>query len=787
MAVRVAEIPVELPDGIDCGSCAARFRDDLVGHRGLLEIEPAGEHALRVSYDPDVCSLSCLTEVAGSIGARLASDFRHEILPVEGMDCYDCAQTIERAVERLEGVSVCSVNFPAAQLRVEYDASVAGLPERLRRQIAALGYRVPGPPSGAAMPSAAPSFVARHRHEAATAGAALLVTIGALWSVFVGHSVGTDVVYGAAILVGGWSIARAGVAALRATRRPDINLLMTIAVLGAVTIDAWLEGALVVTLFSIGEALESYAVDRARRSIAGLVALAPPTAVVVRGDEEREIDAATLIVGDLVVVRPGQSVAADGTIEDGTSALNEATITGESLPVDKGPGAMVFAGTLNGEGRLLVRVDHAPGDTTLDRIARAVTEAQAQKTPTERWVDGFARRYTPTVLAIAVLTATVPPLLGAGAFDDWFYRGLAFLILACPCALVIATPVAIVAALARASAAGAVKGGAYLEAAAELQAIAFDKTGTLTAGRPRLLDIIVFDGREPDDVLGIAASIESASEHPLARAIVDAAAERGLPLRDVASFSVTRGSGITGEIDGQAVRVGKPEVFDRRADDPQIATAVTRAQGSGHSVALVSRGPEIIGLLALGDTIRPEAPVALDRLRRAGVEHTVLLTGDHEAAAQVVARQVGIDEIRAGLLPADKVTSIAELQGTYGTVAMIGDGVNDAPALARSSLGIAMGSAGSPTAIETADVALMGDDLTKLAEFVTLAHTTRTVVRQNITVSLATKAVAAVLAFAGLLTLWLAVLADVGATLMVVANGLRLLNEHATARSPERA
>ena len=772
----MAEIPVELQAGSDCGSCAERFQVELEGHLGLVGVEPSGATALRVSYDPDLCSLSCLSEAADSIGARLARDYRHEVFPVEGMDCYDCAQTIERAVTRLDGVSACSVSFPTARLRVEYDASDEGLVERLRRQVTALGYRLPADPAGDAGSDAVPSLLARHRDEVRTAGAALLVVGGAVGSLFGGHSVLSDALYAVAIVVGGWPIARSGIAALRATHRLDINSLMTIAVVGATAIDALLEAALVVVLFSIGEALESYAVDRARRSIAGLVALAPTTAVVVRDGEERQIDAAALVVADVVVVRPGELVPADGTIKAGESGLNEATITGESLPVDKGPGATVFAGTLNGEGRLLVRVDHAPGDTTLDRIARAITEAQTQKTPTERWVDRFARIYTPAVLAVAVLIATIPPLIGVGPFADWFYRALAFLILACPCALVIATPVAVVAALARASAAGIlVKGGAHLETAAGLRAIAFDKTGTLTAGRPRVLDITTFNGTDADDVLRLAASIEAASEHPLARAVVDAAAERGLSLLPVASFVASRGAGITGKVDGQTIQVGKSELFGPRTESPAVASAITLAHRSGNTVALVGNDTEILGLIALGDTVRPDAAEAIDRLRRAGIEHTVLLTGDHQAAATAIAGHVGIDEVRAGLLPEDKLAAVSELEDRYGTVAMIGDGVNDGPALARSSLGVAMGSAGSPTAIETADVALMGDDLTKLAELVVVAQSTRRVVRQNITFSLAVKAVAAVLALAGFLTLWLAVLSDVGATLVVVANGLRLL------------
>ena len=777
MVVRVAEIPVELSGDGDCASCASRLQTELEHHRGLVAVEPSGPASLRVSYDPDLCSLSCLNGAAESIGARLERTYHHEVLPVEGMDCYDCAQTIEQAVGRLSGVTACSVNFPAAQLRIEYDAASVGLSQRLRKQVAVLGYRIPEVgAAGEAQDPGPSSFVERHRDQFPLVAALLLLFAGIAWSVVDGHSTVGDGFYAAAVVIGGWRIARAGFAALWATRRPDINLLMTIAVIGAAAIDAWLEAALVVVLFSVGETLESFAVDRARRSIAGLVALAPSVAVVLREDEEREIAAADLVVGDIVMVRPGEQIPADGSVVEGASSVNEATITGESVPADKESGDAVYAGTLNGEGRLLARVDRAPGDTTLARITRAVTEAQAQKTATERWVDRFARVYTPCILVIAVLTSVIPPVVGAGSFEDWFYRGLAFLILACPCALVIATPVAVVAALARASAAGVlVKGGAFLEVAAAVRVVAFDKTGTLTRGAPRLVSVVSFDGREQDAVLRLAASLEAASEHPLARAVVDAARERGVSLLPVDSFQATRGSGVEARIAGQLVQVAKPAQFADHTIFDAVSVAIATETGAGHTVALVGADDSIIGLLALSDEPRTGAPAALAELRSAGIERTVLLTGDHLAAANAVAHVVGVDEVRAGLLPDEKVAAIEELQRAYGPIMMVGDGVNDAPALARSSLGVAMGTAGSPTAIETADVALMGDDLLKLSGFIALARATRGIVRQNIAFSLGVKAVAAIFAFAGLLPLWLAVLADVGATLLVVANGLRLL------------
>ncbi|MBI2708454.1 MAG: cation-translocating P-type ATPase [Actinobacteria bacterium] len=796
MATQTADIPVELGAGGDCGECAERLRAALAHHRGLVGVEPAGPAALRVAYDPDLCSLSCVTEAADAIGSGLTRRFHHEVVPIEGMDCYDCAQTIERAVGRVEGVTSCSVNFAAARLRVEYESGGAtadpaaanhdryAVAARIRSQVERLGYRLATPapvgtrtsgPIGEAAAAAGEGFLPRYRHELDTAVAALLLLAGVAASA-AGLGVAPVALYVSAIAVGGRSVARSGIAALRATHRPDINLLMTLAVIGAGAIGAWLEAALVVVLFSVGEALEHRAVERARRSLGDVLTLAPETANLRRGGGTVEVAVADLVVGDEVVVKPGERIPADGLVVDGASAVDQALITGESGPVDPAPGDEVFAGTLNGEGRLGARVGRAPGDTTLDRIARAVAEAQAQKSPAERWVDRFAHVYTPLVLVVAAVTAVVPPLLGAGSFADWVYRGLAFLILACPCALVISTPVSVVSALGRASAAGVlVKGGAHLETAASVRAVAFDKTGTLTAGHPQVVEVVAMPGRTADDVLARAASLEAASEHPLARAVVDAAARAGLPLAAVEGFAARRGFGVEGALGGRRVRVGKPGLFEDHDGLHEASAAVGRLESEGRTVALVGEAGRVIGVIALSDTVRPGAAEAVAALERAGVERTVMLTGDHRAAGAAVGAAAGVDEVRAELLPEDKVAAVADLQAAYGTVAMVGDGVNDAPALARSSLGIAMGSAGSPTAIETADIALMGDDLAKLAELIHLARWTRSVVRQNISLSLAVKAVAAVANLVGYLPLWVAVVADVGATLVVVANGLRLL------------
>ena len=767
-AAAVVELPLVEPD--DCAVCADRLRAGLANHRGVVGVEPvAGRDAIRVRYDPDLCSLDCLDGAARELRLDLEGAYAHRICRIDGMDCADCAQTIERAISRLEGVTNVAVSFPAETMRVEYRPGVVDL-ERIAGLLDRLGYRVEGVSSERRGWKAWPPRERTTLSAAALLGLALVVDLAT--------SVTAVPLYAAAILVGGLPLARSGVTALLATRRTDINLLMTIAAVGATTIGAWLEAALVVVLFSIGELLEGRAVDRARRELASLVSLTPEMARVRRrrGEgplalvEEVEISVAEVAVGDLAVVRPGERIPVDGVVREGTSAVDQAPITGESTPVDKAVGDAVFAGTLNGQGLLLIEATTAPGDTTLDRIGRLVAEAQARKSPSERWVDAFARWYTPAVVAVAVLVAGVPPLLGA-SFSTSLYSALALLILACPCALVISTPVAIVSALGRASAAGVlVKGGVHLEQAATVRAVAFDKTGTLTEGRPELAEIVAFDGRE-NALLALAASLEQGSEHPLARAIVRAAAARGLTMHPVEGFDALTGLGARGRVDGTVVAIGDPRLVDGPLP-AAVTEGLERLRVGGRTAVVVFRDGTPAGLLGIADTLRVEAVEAVAELRRLGIGPIVLLTGDNGTTAAAIAGRVGVDEVRASLLPQDKAAAIESLGGE---LAMVGDGVNDAPALAAASLGIAMGTAGSDTAIEVADVAIMGDDPRKVAGLIGLARWTKAIVRQNIAFSLGTKLAAAAVLAAGALPLWGAVAADVGASLIVVANGLRLV------------
>ena len=764
----------------ECDACTDRLVDALRTHDGVIAAESAGRAQVRVTYDSDRCTPVSIDKAIAQTAGELSERFGHDRMTVGGMDCSSCAQKIERAVGRVEGVTSCSVNYHASALRYEFERAHDDAPRATVERIKSLGYD-PRPEGAEADDIEGATWVSRHREELVTAISFAFMMAAVVAGQFDAPRWLELGLYGLAIVVGGASIARSGISGLIATHRPDMKLLMTIAVVGAVAIDAWLEAALVVVLFSVGEALESYAVNRARSSLASLVEMVPSTARVRRTLDdgtvsESDVAVSELVIGDTVVVLPGEQVPADGAVSEGASAVNQASITGESVPVDKQAGDEVFAGTLNGEGRLLVTVGSAPGDTTLDRIARAVTEAQAQKAPSERWVDSFAAIYTPVVMVIAFAIMLVPPLVVGGDFSEWFYLGLTFLILACPCALVISTPVAVVSALGRASAAGVlIKGGQHLEAAAGIRAVCLDKTGTITAGRPAVATIEACEGSTEQEVLELAAAVEAGSEHPLAAAVLDHARNAGVVQRSATDVEASRGFGVTGVVDGRTIMVGSGRFFAEHPDARTAAVVAERLQALGHTLVMVADERRVLGAIGLQDTPRPTSAAAIADLHEVGVERVVLLTGDHAAAAAAISSQVGIDDIHAQLLPEDKVERLATIEREYESVAMVGDGVNDAPALARATVGVAMGTGGSATAIETADIALIGDDLQKLAGTIGLARWTRAVVRQNIAFSLGTKAIAAALAIAGLLTLWMAVLVDVGATVVVVANGLRLL------------
>ena len=543
----------------------------------------------------------------------------------------------------------------------------------------------------------------------------------------------------------------------------------------------------VVFLFSLSELLESWAATRARRAVQALLELSPPTAIVIGADgTEREIAVAEVAIGAEIRIRSGSRVPLDGEVISGNSSVDQAPITGESVPVDKAPGDPVFAGTVNQEGSLTVCVTKAAGDSTLARIIQLVGEAEEQKPPTQRWVDRFAAIYTPAVFIAAILVAVIPPLLMGQAWNPWVYRSLVLLVIACPCALVIATPVSIVSGLTALARRGVlVKGGVYLEAVGKLRALAVDKTGTITQGKPQVVGITATSDLPDDEILRLAASINSHSEHPLATAIVTAARSRNLRFEPAADYLSVTGQGARAVINGHPHFIGNHRMaHEAGVCSPEIEALLSEIEAKGQSLAVLGHAPhegcygKILGIIFIADTLRPEVTEALRRIHAAGIEKVIMLSGDNQRTASAIAKQAGIDEAIGDLMPDQKVEYIRKLVEQYTHVGMIGDGVNDAPALAIASVGFAMGAIGSDSAIETADIALMKDDLTKVAETVILGRRTLRIIRFNVTFALTIKAVFLILAFMGIAGLWLAILADTGATLLVILNSLRLLSAH---------
>lgn len=587
------------------------------------------------------------------------------------------------------------------------------------------------------------------------------------------------VVYGLGILTGSWLILPKALYSARRLR-PDMNLLMTVAVLGAIGIGEWFEAATVAFLFSVALLLESWSIGRARRAIAALMELTPSTAHLKLEDGSlREVPAVDVAIGALILVKPGEKIPLDGSVVAGSSAVNQAPITGESLPVEKAPGSEVYAGTINGDGALDIRSTKAAGQTTLAHIIQLVAQAQSKRSPSEQWVESFARVYTPAVMLLSVAVLVVPPVFLGAAWTPWLYRSLVLLVIGCPCALVISTPVTVVAALATAAKHGVLlKGGSFVETPARLKAVAFDKTGTLTRGTPEVVEVVAFDEHSETDLFELASAMEAHSGHPLAKSIMAYAAKKGIKPATASAFEIIQGKGATATVRGERYWLGSHRYLEeRKQETKEVHDRLEVMTSSGRSVVIVGNESHVCGLIALADTVRPESREALEALRREGIEHLVMLTGDNKGTAEAIAGELGLDEVYAELLPQDKVSVIEKLVARYGAVAMIGDGVNDAPALAASTMAVAMGAAGSDAAIETADVALMSDDLARLPWLIRHSRRSLRIIRQNIGLSLATKAAFVLLTFLGYASLWSAIAADMGVSLIVIFNALRLLTD----------
>lgn len=695
------------------------------------------------------------------------------------------------SVERIAGVFSADLNFASATLLVQYDPSLDPRSE-IERVVEGTGHGIARlDESGRAEGVPPRPWIERHLAELATVGSGAFTALGSLLGWLGAPQAAATAAFAVAIVFGGLLVWRRAIVSLKA-RILDMNVLMSTAVFGAAALGEWGEGATVFFLYAVGGLLESRSLDRTRRSIRDLMDLAPSVARVSREGGFREMPVDELVVGDLVRVRPGERIALDGIITNGVTAVDEAAITGESVPAEKRPGDRVFAGTLNASGLIDLEVTSVAADSTLSRIVYLVEEAQASRAPSQRFVDRFSAVYTPSVIVLAVLVAVVPPLLATllgaewGSAAEWFRRALVVLVVSCPCALVISTPVSIVSGITRASRDGVlVKGGAFLEAAAKVRAIAFDKTGTLTKGSPALFSVVGYGGMSRPEVLAAAAALEVHSNHPVARAVVaafeagraaDESPEATDRVDEVAGFTETPGRGVAGVAGGVAWEVMSPEAARAAATMPADAEAdVAAAEEAGVTALVLVREAVVVGVLGVADEVRPEAADALTRLKADGVEHLVMLTGDNERVAESVAARVGVTSVLSRLLPAAKTDAVRVLKERHGTVAMVGDGVNDAPALAAADIGIAMGAAGTDTALETADVALMRDDLNALVGFVSLGRRTMRVIAQNVTVSIGIKVVFLALALAGKATLWMAVFADTGVALLVILNGMRLL------------
>lgn len=746
---------------------------------------------------------------------------------IEGMDCADCARTVEKGVKGLAGVTDAQVDFMTSQLKLEGDVSL----ETLNKRVEALGYKL-------ANKSAQNSHVGHdhddhaghsHSHDGgnydyaeidpnaplivralkgfgdfvrfltretptrlALIGGAIL-TLGIITVLLGMDESYANALYIVAVIVALFPIAKSGINTLLINRDFNINLLMTIAAIGAIVIGETLEAAIVVFLFAVGEALEGYTADRARQSIRGLMALQPTRAILLVDSREIETPIESINVDDIVLVKPGERIPVDGIVTHGTSAVDQSLVTGESIPVSKHEGEGVFAGTINGEGALNIRVTKLAADNTVNRIIQLVEEASSVRAPSQRMVDSFARVYTPAVVVVAALVAVIPPLLFNAPFYDtpdahgWLYRALSLLVIACPCALVISTPVTVISAITAAAQRGVlIKGGAHLESLGRVNAIAFDKTGTLTQGKPAVTALRAVDCVEPEkldcdacgDVLALANAVERRSAHPLARAVGDAAQLQGVAERYAAAENVETliGKGLRGVVNGAAVTIGSHEFFDREyPHSDQFCGEVKAAEAQGQTTMLISEGEKVRGFIAVSDEPRAESGDVLAQLRGLGLR-SVMLTGDAPQAAARVAEKVGVDDVRAGLLPADKVSAVKELLSKHERVAMIGDGINDTPALAAATVGIAMGGAGSAQALETADIALMADDLRQLPFAIKLSRFARHLIKQNIVISFGVKAIFIVLALFGATSLWVAILADVGTSLLVTLNGMRAKN-----------
>jgi Cd2+/Zn2+-exporting ATPase len=698
------------------------------------------------------------------------------ILLVAEVDCSEEVAAIESALKNTRHVREVKVSILSGKATIQHDGELSD-PELIDAlKSAGLKARTEGDDSE-------PAEGGKNFNLISVIASGILTGIGLLigWVTDPTPPFLSEIIFSLAIVTGAWFIVPKAFRTLR-QKRFDMNVLMTVAVIGAIIIGEWAEAAAVTFLFALSELLESYSVSRARRAIESLMELSPLTALVKRNGEVTEVDLSEVSKDETIVIKSGAKVPLDGIVSAGSSSINQAPITGESLPVEKNEGDQVFAGTINGEGSLEATVTGKAGETTLASMIRLIEDAQSQKAPSERFVDTFAKYYTPIIMVLAVLVYLIPGAI-TGDWSTWFYRALVLLVIACPCALVISTPVSVVSGLTAMARRGVlIKGGAYLEIVGKLRALAVDKTGTITRGLPEVTEVISLSDQSAEEIVKIAAAIDTHSDHPIAIAITDYAKAKKITFPSATDYQSQTGRGADGTLDGHHYFVGNHRyTHELGVCSEEIESWLHAIESNGLSVVVVGHKPhdgcpgDVLGIIPVGDTIRDDAKAAIASLHAVGIEQVVMLSGDNQTTVNAIAKEAGIDQAKGDLLPDQKIENVRELLKKYKFVGMVGDGVNDAPAMASASLGIAMGAAGTDTAIETADMALMTDDLGKISETIHLGRRALGIIKFNIIFALAIKAIFLVLAFTGHTSLWLAILADTGATLIVIANALRLL------------
>lgn len=762
---------------MDCAAKVEKAVKRIPGVTDATIVFPNGR--LDVDYDPQQTGAAQVIDKVKKLGYEAMEDV--EKIPesshttdfcITGMDCADCASKLEKRISRIPGVETAQVNFGASKMTVIHNGPAAEILSIIEK----MGYSGKVD-EGIQIKNKPASFWKSNQYVKPTVISLIMLVSGLIARGLEAPEFIINGLFLTGIFLGGFLPARNGISVLTNSREFDMNFLMTIAVLGASVLGEFEEAATVVFLFAFGNTLQGYTLDKTRNSIQALMEITPDEASVKRGITEIRLPVKKIIIGDTIIVRPGERIAMDGKVSAGYSTVNEAPITGESIPVEKHPGDDIYAGTINERGSLEIKVTRLARDNTIARIIHMVEEAQGQRAPSQQFVNKFAKYYTPFVIVLAALVAAVPPMIFGQPFEKWFYEAMAMLLVACPCALVISTPVSIVSAIGNAAKNGVlIKGGMYLEEAGALSVVAFDKTGTLTEGKPHVTDIIPVDGIPDKEFLSIASAIESRSEHPLAGAIVKSAKEHGAEISIISAFEAIPGKGARATIKGKNYQIGNSRLFTEQAIDlKRVENEVSRLQNEGKTVMILGDDKRILGLIAVADILRENSGHAVRKLKKAGIKKIVMLTGDNESTARAIAIKSGVDDFRADLLPEDKMDAIKNLLVEHGKVAMVGDGVNDAPAMAISTVGIAMGAAGTDTALETADIALMANDLTKLTDTIELSRKTLGIIKQNIAFALIVKGLILLLVIPGWLTMWLAVIGDMGSSLLVTLNAMRLL------------